>query len=167
MTKTRKVAEKTAERRKCLIFNIVEMGKTEPVNVNSVNRIAEGTTFRGEIMSSSDIRIDGNFDGKILCKGKIVIGEKADVRGHIICNNLDLDGTMSGVLYVADTLSLKSNSSMSGEIYLNLKRLYVEVGSTFNGSCRMVEEGEFKKLVAEIFPGENKTELKPANGKAE
>ena len=39
------------------------MAKSEPnLNVNTINRISVGTIIKGEIVSSSDIRIDGTFD---------------------------------------------------------------------------------------------------------
>ena len=38
------------------------------VNVNEVSRISSGTIIKGEIISPNDIRIDGNFEGKISSK---------------------------------------------------------------------------------------------------
>ena len=79
------------------------------VNMNEVSRISAGTVFKGEITSSNDIRIDGEFDGTINSKGRLVVGEKAVVNGDVICTNVDFSGKMSkGTVYVADTLSLKA-----------------------------------------------------------
>ncbi len=50
------------------------MAKVEQtVNVNSVSRISSGTFFKGEITSLSDIRIDGDFEGMLYSKGRVVI----------------------------------------------------------------------------------------------
>lgn len=115
------------------------------VNVNEVSRISTGTIFKGEISSSNDIRIDGTFEGKIYSKGRVVVGEKARIKGDIICTNVDFWGTMEGNFFVKDTLSLKSSSKVNGN--LHIKRLQVELDAKFDGSCHMINEAEFDKLV--------------------
>lgn len=115
------------------------------VNVNEVSRISTGTIFKGEISSSNDIRIDGTFEGKIYSKGRVVVGEKACIKGDIICTNVDFWGSMEGNFFVKDTLSLKSSSKVNGN--LHIKRLQVELDAKFDGSCLMINEAEFDKLV--------------------
>ena len=121
------------------------MAKVETnVNVNSVSRISAGTVIKGEIVSPNDIRIDGLFEGKVISKSRVVIGESANVKGDIICENIDLWGKVEGNLYVKDTLALKEGSNMNGN--LHIRRLLVELGATFNGSCKTITEAEFDKL---------------------
>ena len=126
------------------------MAKSEPnLNVNTINRISVGTIIKGEIVSSSDIRIDGTFDGKVQSNGRVVIGESASVKGDIICENLDLWGTVDGNVYVKDTLSLKQGCTVNGNVHI--RRFCVELGSTFNGTCKMITEDEFEKLIAASY----------------
>lgn len=121
------------------------MAKPEPtVNVNSISRISAGTVIKGEIISPNDIRIDGTFEGKVTSKGRVVLGETAVVKGDIVCTNIDLWGKVDGNIYVKDTLSLKEGCTMNGN--LHVRRLSVELGATFNGSCRTITETEFDKL---------------------
>ena len=98
------------------------------VNVNEVSRISTGTVIKGEINSPNDIRIDGTFEGKIVCKGRVVAGEKAVIKGDIVCENVDFWGKLE----------------VTGD--LHIKRLVVELGARFNGACKMLVEGEFEKL---------------------
>ena len=113
------------------------MAKIEPVeNVNSLSRISAGTVIKGEILSPNDIRIDGTFEGKIQSKGRVVVGESAHIKGDIVCDNIDLWGKVEGNLYVKDTLALKDGSNITGN--LNIRRLHVELGATFNGSCKTI-----------------------------
>ena len=122
------------------------MAKSEPnVNVNSISRISAGTIVKGEILSPSDIRIDGTFEGKVQTKGRVVVGETACIKGDIVCENIDLWGKVEGNIYVKDTLALMEGCSVDGT--LNIKRLSVELGATFNGNCRMITEAEFGKMV--------------------
>lgn len=125
------------------------------VNVNDVSRISAGTVIKGEITSPNDIRIDGLFEGKIYSKGKVVVGEKAVIKGDIVCQNVDFAGTMKGNFYVKDSLSLKDNCKVDGD--LHVRRLQVELNATFNGKCIMISEAEFAKLT-ESMPGVPKPE---------
>lgn len=118
--------------------------QTNTVNVNSVSRISAGTVIKGEIQSPYDLRIDGTFEGKVQTKGRVVIGESAIIKGDIICENVDLWGRVEGDLYVKDTLALKEGCKMDGNI--NVSRLSVELGATFNGTCRTITEEEFNTL---------------------
>ena len=118
------------------------------VNVNEVSRISAGTVFKGELTSPGDIRIDGEFEGRIFSKGRVVVGEKAKVKGDIVCINVDFCGTMTGNFFVKETLTLKSGCQVDGD--LNVKRLQVELDAKFNGSCRMIDDAQFDKLSAQL-----------------
>ena len=122
------------------------MAKIEQtVNVNSVSRISAGTYFKGEVSSPYDMRIDGEFDGKLYSKGRVVVGETAKVGGEILCDNVDLWGSVKGELHVKDTLTLKSGCSVDGGI--NVRRLIVELGASFNGTCKMITEEAYDKEI--------------------
>ena len=114
------------------------------VNVNEVSRISTGTVIKGEINSPNDIRIDGVFEGKIFSKGRVVVGEKAEIKGDIVCDNVDFWGKMTGSLFVRDTLTLKDTCSVNGD--LHVQRLVVELGAHFDGTCKMLQEGEFEHV---------------------
>ncbi len=134
------------------------MAKAEPtLNVNSISRISSGTIIKGEILSPYDIRIDGTFEGKVQTKGRVVVGETALIKGDIICENIDLWGKVDGNLFVKDTLSLMEGCAVNGN--LNIRRLSVELGSTFNGNCRMITEAEFGKIAGIESP---KADARPA-----
>ena len=118
--------------------------QTPVVNVNEVSRISTGTVIKGEINSPNDIRIDGVFEGKIFSKGRVVVGEIAEIKGDIVCDNVDFWGKMTGSLFVRDTLTLKDTCSVNGD--LHVQRLVVELGAHFDGTCKMLKEGEFEHV---------------------
>ena len=120
------------------------------VNVNEVSRISTGTKVKGEISSANDLRIDGTFEGKMYSKGRVVVGEKALIKGDIVCSNVDFWGTMEGNFFVKDTLSLKSSSKVKGD--LHIKRLQVELDAKFDGTCQMISEADFDRLVGGASP---------------
>jgi len=133
------------------------------VNMNEVSRISAGTVFNGEITSSNDIRIDGQFEGRINSKGRLVVGERAVVNGDVICTNVDFSGTMSkGTFYVMDTLSLKAGCSADGD--LRFKRLQVDLDAKINGNLRVLNEKEFEQVAQQKAPVKPAA---PAQAKAE
>lgn len=118
------------------------------VNVNEQSRISAGTVIKGEINSPTDLKVDGTFDGKIYSKGRVTVGEKAVIKGDIICQNVDFSGKMKGNFYVKDTLALKGGCIVEGD--LNVRRLQVELDAKFNGNCKMISEADFDKLSAQL-----------------
>ena len=140
------------------------MAKTEPVvNVNSISRISAGTVIKGEILSPTDIRIDGTFEGRVQSKGRVVVGESAVIKGDIVCENVDLWGKVEGNLFVKDTLSLKEGCVVAGN--LHVRRLAVELGATFNGNCKTITEAEFSKLAGLEATAQAKT-VQPQQARA-
>ena len=127
---------------------------------NSVSRISAGTVIKGEIISPNDIRIDCMFEGTLKVKGKVVIGSTATVKGDIICDNCDICGKLDGNVYVKDTLGLKDGCVVNGN--LHIRRISVELGSTFNGNCKMISETDFDR-VAGAKEQKAQTAAAPAN----
>ena len=127
------------------------MKMAEPiVNANEVSRISVGTLVKGEITSPNDIRIDGHLEGKVVSKGRVVVGDKAVIEGDVVCDNVDFSGKINGSLIVKDTLSLKKDCRVNGG--LHIKKLIVELGAHFDGTCKMLTEGEFEKLTGQGDP---------------
>ena len=121
------------------------------VNLNEVSRISAGTAFKGTIITTGDIRIDGQFDGTLSSKGRLVVGESATVNGDVICQNVDFSGKMGkGTIYVADTLSLKGGCSVDGD--LRYKKLQVELDAKINGNLKVLSEAEFNKIANQPVP---------------
>ena len=127
---------------KSMASNYDRSGDT--VGVNDVSRISAGSSIKGEITSPNDIRIDGNFEGKIISQAKVVVGEKAVIKGDIVCSSCDFWGKIDGNFFVKDTLSLKDTCVVTGD--LHIRRLQVDLDATFNGNCKMIGESEFNQI---------------------
>lgn len=109
------------------------------------NVIAQGTKIIGDIVSQGPFRIDGTVDGNIKTSGKIVVGKSGVVKGTLQGENADFEGKFSGKLLLSGTLSLKSSALIEGEVQIN--KLAVEPGATFNATCSM--KGGVKSLANE------------------
>ena len=102
------------------------------------NLIGNGTTIKGEIIATGDIRIDGTIIGTMKSTGKVVIGQQGAVDGEIICNSADISGRVKGIIRVEELTSLKSTSRLDVELYT--KQLLIEVGAIFTGKCDMSQK---------------------------
>ena len=129
-------------------MNIIPNTKTVKAveqNVNDVSRISQGASIRGDLVSSTDIRVDGQVDGSLFSDGKVVVGESARLSGKLFGTTVDFWGKMDGDVFVSDTLSLKSSSTVNGNIHV--RRIQVEMGAQINGSFKMITEQEYNQLV--------------------
>ena len=99
------------------------------------NNFAVNTTITGNINAASDIRIDGGLQGNVECTGKVIIGEQSRVQGNIVAVNAEIHGQVRGNIVVKETLTLKSTSSVEGDI--TTRTLVIELNAVFNGTCQM------------------------------
>ena len=99
------------------------------------NQLKNGTIITGDLTSESDARIDGTVNGNITVKGKVIIGSTGKVIGDIACAFCDIEGEVKGKLTINNSLTLKSTANYTGEI--STKKLIIEPGAVFNGSCKM------------------------------
>lgn len=103
--------------------------------LGKTNRIVEGTSIKGDIISQADFRLDGELVGNFTSKGKIVIGPAGSVTGDIICKNADIEGRFNGRIEVAEMLNVKAKAHIKGEVIVS--KLAVEPGAEFSASCIM------------------------------
>jgi cytoskeletal protein CcmA (bactofilin family) len=108
------------------------------INPQVINLIAKGTLIKGDIFSDGDIRIDGELTGNLESKGRLVIGASGRIDGEIKCKSCEIAGTHNGKLFIAELLSLKASSSVSGDIVTG--KLSIEPGAYFAGTCTMGDE---------------------------
>lgn len=131
-----------------LKYKNMQKTSEQGAGINDVTRISKGATINGDLISSSDIRVDGVINGKLLSDGKIVVGEQAGLSGSLFCTNLDFWGKMEGDIYVKDTLCIKSTATVNGNIHVN--KLQVEMGAQINGTCKMISEQEYEDLASKV-----------------
>lgn len=107
------------------------------VTNNSVSLcvVSSDSKITGTLESNQDIRIDGSVDGKIICAGKIVIGEGASVKGEIQANDVDLYGRLNAKVTITNNFVLKSSAVFSGEC--KMKNLISELGAQINLQANM------------------------------
>ena len=141
-------------------INLNKPPKTVEQNVNDVSRISQGAAIRGDLSSSTDIRVDGQVDGTLFSEGKVVVGATARLSGKLFATNIDFWGKMDGDIFVKDTLSLKSSAVVNGNIHV--RKIQVEMGAQINGSFKMISEQEYEQLVATMVHKSSAPAPRPA-----
>jgi cytoskeletal protein CcmA (bactofilin family) len=102
---------------------------------NSATLISAGTELTGDVKSDSDIRIDGTIFGNVISSARIVVGPSGYIEGNVQGKQADITGKVSGNIVVQDTLQLRSQSNVQGNI--TAATLQIDPAATFNGKCQM------------------------------
>jgi len=136
----------------------VENKKSNSNSFSQQNTIAQGTVFTGDLTSEGDFRIEGVINGSLTTSGKVVIGKTGALEGVLNCDNADIEGKFKGTLNVSNTLNLRSSAHIEGEVQIG--KLSVEPGATFNANCLM------KSSVKELKNDPEETTLSPKNSKS-
>ncbi|MGB8705265.1 MAG: polymer-forming cytoskeletal protein [Gillisia sp.] len=110
--------------------------KSLPENVKEQNRISSGTIITGDISSKGAFRIEGTLKGNLKAGGKVVISKGGNVEGDMECRNADFEGTFTGKIHVEETLTLRPEAVIKGEVAT--AKLVIEPGATFNATCKML-----------------------------
>lgn len=94
--------------------------------------ISADVVMRGNINSSGEIQFDGALEGDVKA-GSLIIGDKASVKGEIVCETVVVRGRVEGAIR-AKSVSLASTAQIQGDILHS--SLSVETGAHFEGNCR-------------------------------
>lgn len=109
---------------------------TRDFGASAVNVIAQGTQMQGNMLTSSDCRIDGTLRGNIESKAKIIVGRSGVVEGNIKCANIEIEGSVKAEsLLVSELISLKATANLIGNIETG--KIAIEPGAEFSGNCKM------------------------------
>lgn len=109
-------------------------------NGNNTSLIGAGTSLKGDITSSSDLRIDGTLTGNIYSTAKVIIGANGSVEGDISGQQADIHGRVTGSIKIKELLQLKGSCIVNGNIEAG--KLQIDTSATFNGQCQMMVESE-------------------------
>lgn len=86
----------------------------------------------GTLTSSGDIQVDGRVEGDVHSAG-LVIGEKAQISGEILADDVTVRGHVRGRIRARKVL-LCATSRVEGDIMH--EAFAVEAGAFFEGNCR-------------------------------
>ena len=103
---------------------MLEMSKPVINEVKALNTFAQDTKIIGNIESDGDIRLDGTLEGYLNCKGRVVIGPDAKIKGKIYARNVEVLGYVEGEITAIELLS-PQHLSHRGTPAKNLRTSYL------------------------------------------
>ncbi|MGH7742659.1 MAG: bactofilin family protein [Candidatus Eiseniibacteriota bacterium] len=112
-------------------------GPDDPRPANTV--IGIGSNFRGTLMVSGTLRIEGEFEGDILNCERLEIGEHGVMRADIEVREALVMGRVHGNIRALGVLEMKTGARVEGDIAA--MTVTMEPGVHFTGRCTMLEAG--------------------------
>ena len=107
-----------------------------------------GSSFKGEMEFEDTMRIDGKFNGKIVSKNELIVGESAHIEGDLHVGRVAISGTIVGKIVADERVEIHR----SGKVYCDIETpaLIIEEGAIFQGNCAMGENRDRKGNVTNI-----------------
>ncbi len=93
--------------------------------------------IKGEMTFDSSVCLLGRFEGRIVSKGVLEVGESAVCKATIDAARVIVDGTVEGDILARERLELHTGASVLGDI--TAAKLVVAEGASFSGQCRVGE----------------------------
>ncbi len=103
------------------------------VGINSI--IGEDTQIKGEIITKGSIRLGGEFDGKIMAHGDVLVGEGSRVTGTISGAKVIVSGDVNGNITSSGGLEITKTGKVFGDIISD--KLIVDEGAVYKGKVTL------------------------------
>ncbi len=105
-----------------------------------------GSTFHGELEFEDTMRIDGRFNGRIVSKNELIVGESATIEGEIHVGSIAISGTVIGKIRADQKIEIHRSGKVFSDIMT--PALIVEEGAVFQGQCEMEDQQQLKAVPA-------------------
>lgn len=102
------------------------------------NIFAAGTSMKGEMSVTGNVRIEGRFEGLIETKGRLYISQTAQVYAEVHAHDVVVGGLLVGPVFAQHAVKLLHTGRLHGDIYT--PHLLTEDGGTFQGTAHALEE---------------------------
>jgi len=107
-------------------------------SINTI--IGPNTSLTGDIETGGFTRIDGSIRGDVRAKGRVVIGERARVKGNVTGTNITIGGVVYGNIVSDGPLVILSTAIVIGDIIT--RRIQADDGCFINGSVAVCSTDE-------------------------
>ncbi|MEA3450595.1 MAG: polymer-forming cytoskeletal protein [Bacteroidota bacterium] len=113
------------------------MFKKVRITAPSISLIEKTTIIKGDINSESNLRIDGEVEGNITIKGKLILGESSKTSGILNASEIEIYGKTEGTIKALKMISLHEKAIVNGPVFT--KQLMVKSGCVVNGKLTIGE----------------------------
>jgi cytoskeletal protein CcmA (bactofilin family) len=119
-------------------------GKHEDFSINTI--IGPNTRIGGDLETGGFTRVDGSIQGNLTARGRVVIGEKARLKGNVSGTAVTIGGVVYGSVLASERLVILSTALVLGDIVT--MRIQADEGCLIHGRVSVcpTEEGWNKAL---------------------
>jgi len=121
----------------------------EPGQASPNTAIGLGSSFRGTMMVSGTLRIDGEVEGDILNCERLEIGEHGIMRADIEVKEAVIEGRVHGNVRALGTIEMRAGARVEGDV--SAFGVVMEPGAYFTGRVTMLEAGAEAITVGQTY----------------
>jgi len=99
--------------------------------------IGADVSIKGDISVERGLRMDGQLDGSLTTKGKVLVGKSAQLKAEIHAGTLVVEGKINGNI-TAERIQIDASAQVHGD--LNAGKLTINEGATFSGKVQIGPE---------------------------
>ncbi|MCL2804431.1 MAG: polymer-forming cytoskeletal protein [Treponema sp.] len=114
------------------------MDKSGDFSINTI--IGPNTSLTGDVEVGGFTRIDGSIRGDVRAKGRVVIGERARMKGNLTGTNITVGGVVCGNIIADGHLVILSTALVIGDIIT--RRIRADDGCFINGKVAVCPSDE-------------------------
>jgi cytoskeletal protein CcmA (bactofilin family) len=107
-------------------------------SINTI--IGPGTNLIGNVDAGGFTRIDGSIRGNVKARGRVVIGERARMKGNVSGTNITIGGVVVGNVISDGHLIVLSTALVIGDIIT--RRIQADDGCFINGRVTVCQNEE-------------------------
>jgi len=120
--------------------------KNYDFSINTI--IGPNTSLTGDIEAGGFTRIDGSIRGDVKAKGRVVVGERARMKGNVSGTNITVGGVVCGNIIADGHLVILSTAIVIGDIIT--RRIQADDGCFINGRVAVCPTDEnWEKTMSE------------------
>jgi cytoskeletal protein CcmA (bactofilin family) len=97
--------------------------------------LGPGTVIQGKLSFDTIVVIEGKLGGEVYSTETLIVGKQGTVSAQVRVKSLVVAGVVKGDIVAADSIELLRGGRIEGDF--TAKRVIMEEGAVFNGSCRM------------------------------
>ena len=112
----------------------------KPIGHGAVDSIiGEKAKFKGELVSSGAVSVNGEFEGKISSEGEVIIARGSKIVGNVTGGSIIVSGKVDGNITAEQNLEITKSGRVHGDLVGG--RIVIEEGSSYRGRVK-VETGQ-------------------------
>jgi len=122
------------------------MANRSDFSINTI--IGPNTSLTGDIEAGGFTRVDGSIRGDVRAKGRVVVGERARMKGNVNGTNITIGGVVFGNVIADGHLVILSTAIVIGDLIT--RRIQADDGCFVNGKITVCPNDEsWTKTVSE------------------